>query len=120
MKAYDELLGNYYTSRSDLGSQMQVYLEYFSLDQFLILDYKDISQNPANLLKKTFSFLNLKQIDVADELLFSNFQHDNNSVQKNKLQSTPQEIKDLKPALRIAYKKIIDANARFRKKMKMN
>lgn len=46
------------------GQQIKRYLQHFSLDQFLILFYEDIKENPIEILEKISNFL------VLDERLF--------------------------------------------------
>jgi len=55
-----------YICFSDYASQLELFLEHFSLDQILILRSDDIITSPVNVLRKVFDFLDLDPTTIVE------------------------------------------------------
>ena len=60
--------GNYknYIEFSEYGKQLENYLNYFDLNQLLILETKELKEKPLHVLNRCFNFLGLKKLETIN------------------------------------------------------
>lgn len=63
----DDAITHYMRGR--YSQQLEHWLEYFPVNQFLFLQYEKCKKNPRRELKRTFDFLGLSEFKVSEQLL---------------------------------------------------
>ena len=73
--------------------QLEIYYKYFKLEQILILDYKEIQNNPQSLIKKAFEFLEVDNTFIPKSLT-KNITHKKDK--RIKIEISKEDIKKVK------------------------
>jgi len=88
----ERLMHSSHTKRSDYATSLRLWLDHFSKDQLLILNFRDISEKPRDFIKEITRF-----IGVESETFLNSISDDDLSQRINSATTT---TSSLRPALR--------------------